>query len=204
MNPFLHSTVAQPLGLTPSPDAPPAPLAESELRWDAARHQATPAHTRKTPSTGLTVATPSIVCTPDLSAQTLAPNGAHVDKPAPEARASSVPNASSASRQRGWGRLVSLGTMMVFAGSLMLGMTSATQAQTINANIATALELESIKGIGPKTARNIVHERQRAGPYESMTDLAERVRGIGPRKARTLRENGLTVSQGAARSEAAP
>lgn len=69
-----------------------------------------------------------------------------------------------------------------------------TQAAPVNANIATATQLETIKGIGPKTAQIIIQERERSGPYESMQDLSERVRGIGPRKARALREAGLTVS----------
>ena len=136
MNPFLHSTVAQPLGVThfvphlsgKSPaTAPPAPVAKTERR------------------------------------RTMLPETART-----LLLAASV----------GWSALHA-------------------QPAPVNANIATAAQLETVKGIGPKTAQIIIQERERSGPYESMQDLAERVRGIGPRKARALREAGLTVSQGA-------
>jgi competence protein ComEA len=48
----------------------------------------------------------------------------------------------------------------------------------INLNTATADELTAIKGVGKATARDIVAHRKKAGPFESLTDCAERVGGV--------------------------
>jgi competence protein ComEA len=48
----------------------------------------------------------------------------------------------------------------------------------ININIATALELEVLPGIGPKTAEAIVLFREKQGPFHSLEQLKE-VKGIG-------------------------
>ena len=80
---------------------------------------------------------------------------------------------------------------------------AATAASAVDVNSATAQQLESVSGIGPSTARTIVQERERAGAFESLDDLAERVRGIGP-KAKALQAAGLTVggADGAAQNAA--
>jgi competence protein ComEA len=39
----------------------------------------------------------------------------------------------------------------------------------------------------------IVHERSRAGAFESMEDLSDRVRGLGERRVSALRQAGLEV-----------
>lgn len=146
MNPFLYSTVAQPLGVT----------------------HFVPDLTGK-PSTAVRPSAPSAVV---LAGQALTP--------------------ASGAKRRG-ATLPDTARTLLLAASLSWTALHA-QAAPVNANIATASQLETIKGIGPKTAQIIIHERERSGPYESMQDLAERVRGIGPRKARALREAGLTVS----------
>lgn len=64
----------------------------------------------------------------------------------------------------------------------------------VDVNTATVLELESVQGIGPKTAQVIIKERDRAGYYRSLKDLSERVKGIGPKKAARLAAAGLTAS----------
>ncbi len=51
-------------------------------------------------------------------------------------------------------------------------------ALPIDVNAAPASELEAIPGVGARTARAIVDERERAGPYRSLDDLA-RARGVG-------------------------
>ncbi|WZB70682.1 helix-hairpin-helix domain-containing protein [Achromobacter xylosoxidans] len=81
---------------------------------------------------------------------------------------------------------------------------AATAASYVDVNSATAQQLESVSGIGPSTARTIVQERERAGAFESLDDLAERVRGIGPKKAKALQAAGLTVggADGAAQNAA--
>lgn len=70
-------------------------------------------------------------------------------------------------------------------------------AWAVNANSATAQQLETITGIGPKTAQLIIDERTRGGSFESFDDLSERVKGIGPKKARSLQAAGLKVGDAA-------
>ena len=79
---------------------------------------------------------------------------------------------------------------------------AAATASAVDVNSATAQQLESVSGIGPSTARTIVQERERAGAFESLDDLAER--GIGPKKAKALQAAGLTVggADGAAQNAA--
>ena len=48
----------------------------------------------------------------------------------------------------------------------------------ININTATVSELQSVKGIGPKTATAIVAYRDEHGTFSSVDDLEE-VKGIG-------------------------
>jgi len=52
----------------------------------------------------------------------------------------------------------------------------------IDIDIATAAEIETLRGIGPALARRIVADRDSLGPFGS-TDELERVRGIGKRLA---------------------
>ena len=67
-------------------------------------------------------------------------------------------------------------------------------AHALDVNAASADELQKIKGVGPRTAQIIVQERQRAGHFESMQDLSERVRGIGLKKLQTMQQAGLSIS----------
>lgn len=84
---------------------------------------------------------------------------------------------------------------LAFMGVVGLGACTGALAQPaqVNANVATAAELETIKGIGPKTARSIVSERQRSGLFESFQDFSERIRGIGAKRAASLRAAGLVI-----------
>jgi len=56
----------------------------------------------------------------------------------------------------------------------------------IDANTASAADLEAIPGIGPALATAIVEERARGGRFRSIDDV-ERVRGIGPVRLLALR-----------------
>jgi competence protein ComEA len=59
--------------------------------------------------------------------------------------------------------------------------------EPLDLNAATAAELETLPGIGPATAKAIVDERERNGPFSSVDDLL-RVRGIGPAKLDQIRQ----------------
>jgi len=73
------------------------------------------------------------------------------------------------------------------------GLVAVSPAQSMDVNTASVGQLESLRGIGPRTAKMIVHERSRAGAFESMEDLSDRVRGLGERRVRALRQAGLEV-----------
>ena len=55
----------------------------------------------------------------------------------------------------------------------------------LDLNVASALELQRLPGIGPVGARRIVEERDAGGPYRSVGDLV-RVAGFGPSRVRGL------------------
>ncbi|MER1966323.1 DUF655 domain-containing protein [Castellaniella sp. GW247-6E4] len=74
----------------------------------------------------------------------------------------------------------------------------------LDLNTATLAQLQGIRGIGPKTAQTIHHERERGGRYTSFEDLSDRVRGIGPRRADALRAAGLSIDTGPAALAAPP
>lgn len=87
-------------------------------------------------------------------------------------------------------------------GLAAAGLAAPALAQSVDVNTASPAQLQTIRGIGPKTADIIVEERKRAGPYESLEDLSDRVKGIGPKKAAGLQAAGLSVGQGAGGSAA--
>lgn len=53
-------------------------------------------------------------------------------------------------------------------------------AWQVDINSATELELQVLKGVGPKLAARIIAERTTKGPFQSVDDL-QRVHGFGPR-----------------------
>jgi len=63
--------------------------------------------------------------------------------------------------------------------------------EMLNVNMATAEQLEEIKGVGEKTAKAIVEYREAHGPFASLDDLIQ-VKGIGEKKLAAMREH-LTV-----------
>ena len=76
-------------------------------------------------------------------------------------------------------------------------------AFALDANTATQAELESIKGIGPKIAADIVAGRK-DGKYKDMADLTTRIKGIGETNAKAMAAGGLTVGGGAAAAATTP
>lgn len=61
---------------------------------------------------------------------------------------------------------------------LLCAPLSALASEPLNINQATALQLQQVNGIGPKTAAKIVRYRQEHGNFASVDDLS-RVKGIG-------------------------
>lgn len=79
------------------------------------------------------------------------------------------------------------------AVGMLIGAPQTVAALDVNA--ATLEQLVAVRGIGPRTAQIIIDERRRAGPFESLEDLSDRIRGIGARKAAALRASGLRVGR---------
>ncbi len=77
------------------------------------------------------------------------------------------------------------------AVAVMAGM--ATSAHAMDVNTATAGELQRLRGMGPRMASFIVQERDRAGHFESLQDLSERVKGLGSKRVQSLEAAGLRV-----------
>ena len=51
----------------------------------------------------------------------------------------------------------------------------------VDMNSAEWTEIVILPGIGENTARDIVAERERAGPFADLDELTRRVRGVGPK-----------------------
>jgi competence protein ComEA len=66
----------------------------------------------------------------------------------------------------------------------------------ININSATIGELQSVKGIGPKTAEAIVAYRSEYGSFKSVDEL-ENVKGIGEKSLKKFEGNLIAVKAGA-------
>jgi len=72
-------------------------------------------------------------------------------------------------------------------------------AAAVDLNTATAEQLQTVSGIGPKTAELIIEERERGGRF-----AADRVRGIGPKRLESLQAGGASVSAPATAPSTAP
>jgi competence protein ComEA len=75
----------------------------------------------------------------------------------------------------------------------------AVAAATVNINTAAAAELESLPGVGAKTAQRIVEYRQKNGPFKKIEELMN-VQGVGEKSFLKIKDR-LTV--GAPRAEKA-
>lgn len=80
--------------------------------------------------------------------------------------------------------------VLMFLMSMMLAG-GAYAGDMLNVNTATAVQLETIKGIGPKTAAAIVAYRTEHGDFSSV-DALTAVKGIGDKKLMKI-AGGLTV-----------
>ena len=63
---------------------------------------------------------------------------------------------------------------------------------TVDLDIATEQQIESLRGIGPAMAKRIIADRDSLGPFGSIKEL-ERVRGIGPKLAAKI-DSSVTFS----------
>ncbi len=64
----------------------------------------------------------------------------------------------------------------------------------IDANKADQAALQGVKGVGPKTAQQIVGARSKGGAFKDWADFEKRVKGIGEKRAAKLSAAGLTVN----------
>ena len=76
---------------------------------------------------------------------------------------------------------------------LSTALAAAPAQGAVEANHATASDLESIKGIGPSTAGKILAQRG-IKRFQSWADFIARVPGVGERKAARMSDSGLTVN----------
>lgn len=87
-------------------------------------------------------------------------------------------------------------------GASLFALAVTAQA-AVDANTASAADLDAVKGVGPGTSGKIMDARKSA-PFKDWSDLIERVGGIGPKSAAKLSANGLTVNGKAYSGEGAP
>jgi competence ComEA-like helix-hairpin-helix protein len=62
----------------------------------------------------------------------------------------------------------------------------------VDLDVATAEEIETLRGIGPSLARRIVADRDTLGPFGSLDGL-QRVKGVGPKLAQKI-DSSVTFS----------
>lgn len=62
----------------------------------------------------------------------------------------------------------------------LVSVSLAQEAEKININKASAVDLTQLKRIGPKLSERIVEYREKHGPFERPEDIMQ-VRGIGPK-----------------------
>lgn len=75
--------------------------------------------------------------------------------------------------------------VMTMLGSLLFAQASVA-SDKVNINTATVKELQTVKGIGEKTAKAIVQYRKKHGKFSSIADL-ENVKGIGEKKLKKMK-----------------
>ena len=88
----------------------------------------------------------------------------------------------SAARLAGWRMLLAAALALCWSVAL-----------AVDANSASAAQLEEVRGIGPAISARIIAERTRAGAFLDMDDLRERVKGIGVANLKKFAAAGLTV-----------
>ncbi len=117
---------------------------------------------------------------PSTAAAVVADREVHGPFPSPDAL-ERVPGVGPATVARARPLLVALlapGTVVDLAGSAVRATPPRSDAP-IDLNTASAVQLDTLPGIGPARAAAIVEDRARHGPFRAVSDL-DRVPGIGP------------------------
>lgn len=81
---------------------------------------------------------------------------------------------------------------MMFAVATMIATMGFAFAQ-VDVNKADAAALDSIKGVGPVTSKQILAERSK-GEFKDWADFQKRVKGVGDKRAAKLSSAGLLVA----------
>lgn len=76
---------------------------------------------------------------------------------------------------------------------IFAAVTGLSSFAAVEVNKATQADLDSIKGIGPATSKQILSERK-SRDYKDWEDFMGRVKGVGEAKATRLSAEGLTVN----------
>lgn len=117
----------------------------------------------------------------------------------PASARQSVPHPTLAARGKHGCRVGQIAARVRLAtGAVLVSLMAAfaAPAHALDANSATEEQLQTLNGVGPRTAKVIVQERERGGPFESLADLSDRVRGIGSKRLARLQAAGLSVGAG--------
>ena len=89
-------------------------------------------------------------------------------------------------------RVVTVALILLCCGSA-LAQKKLPPAKALDLNSATVEQLQSVPGIGPKTAAAIVNFRTKGGPFRRVDDLLA-IKGISKRKLEELRPYVIVVS----------
>ena len=87
--------------------------------------------------------------------------------------------------------------------SALLTLSASIAFATVDVNVASVADLDSIKGIGPGTSSKIVNARKTAR-FKDWGDFIARVSGVGDKRALKLSGEGLTVNGEAFKSASKP
>jgi competence protein ComEA len=75
-------------------------------------------------------------------------------------------------------KYIALALVVFFAAAIVAPLLA---QEAVDVNTASAIQLQALYRVGPKTAAKIIAERDANGPFSSLSDLASRVKGIGPK-----------------------
>lgn len=73
-------------------------------------------------------------------------------------------------------KFIALGLVVFFAAAIVVPLLA---QEPVDLNTASAIQLQALYRVGPKTSAKIIAEREANGPFSSLSDLASRVKGIG-------------------------